>query len=154
MRQSARMLLLMASVLLLSACAAANWPKEPEPEHPGERVANLAERFIGSPYRFGGASPYGFDCSGLVMYTHRKAGIDVPRTAEEQFREARQVAADGLRSGDLLFFRINGTAVSHVGIYVGDGRFVHAPSFGEQVELAEFDRPYWRKQFAGAGRLY
>lgn len=123
----------------------------PAPDDAGARLAALATRFVGTPYRFGGASPdAGFDCSGLVWYVHRELGLSVPRTAADQRARASPVRRDELRPGDLVFFY---TPRDHVGIYLGDGQFVHAPSSGRSVERARLDAPYFLLSFAGAGRL-
>lgn len=121
---------------------------------PGRVLLGLAERQIGAPYRFGGASPEGFDCSGLVRWIHGEAGITVPRTAAGQQLEARPVAADALRPGDLVFFRVGGRAVDHVGIYAGDGRFLHAPRRGRTVGYDRLDDPWWAGRHAGSGRFW
>lgn len=119
----------------------------------GEQIAAQAVAMSGKPYRYGGSSPSGFDCSGLVHFAHRSAGVSVPRTAQLQFRQARRVSPTELQPGDLVFFRIAGK-VSHVGLYTGDGRFVHAPSSGKRVEVTTLDHPYWRRQLVAAGRLH
>jgi len=106
---------------------------------------------IGTPYRYGGTSPTkGFDCSGLVQYTHRAAGVKVPRVAREQRRSAHSVSRSRLEPGDLVFFSLP-RGGQHVGIVVDDGRFVHAPSTGKQVQITRLDNVYWRKRFAGGG---
>jgi cell wall-associated NlpC family hydrolase len=122
----------------------------PTEEASGARVAELAARFVGTPYRYGGAAPGGFDCSGLVWYVHRELGIAVPRTAADQRAAARPVPRDALLPGDLVFFY---TPQDHVGIYLGGGEFVHAPATGRTVSRARIDSPYFILAFAGGGRL-
>jgi cell wall-associated NlpC family hydrolase len=113
----------------------------------------IAREMIGTPYRYGGASPGGFDCSGLVYYSYRKAGITVPRTSSDQFRQSDRVKLSGLRPGDLVFFRISRNKPSHVGIYAGGNQFIHAPSGGKRVSYASIVDPYWRSRVMGAGRF-
>jgi cell wall-associated NlpC family hydrolase len=122
----------------------------PTPDGAGPKIAQLASGFLGTKYRYGGASPDGFDCSGLVWYVHRELGLAVPRTAADQRAAAQPVSRDDLRPGDLLFFY---TPQDHVGIYVGDGSFVHAPATGRTVERARLDSPFFILSFAGAGRF-
>ncbi len=128
----------------------------------GQGIARHALRYKGIPYRYGGASPRGFDCSGLVYYVHRKHGLNVPRTAEDQWEKADEVDDDELYPGDLLFFRLPKRAWWnlfglrknwHVGIYVGQNRFVHAPSTGKRVRVDTF-AGFWREYFKGAGRYW
>jgi cell wall-associated NlpC family hydrolase len=123
----------------------------------GAAIARQALAQVGAPYRYGGAEPArGFDCSGLVTYAHGLAGIGVPRTSGAQFAAARKVDPDDLRPGDLVFFRLvpGSREITHVGIYTGQGRFVHAPQTGKRVSEASLEDPYYRERFAGAGRLY
>ena len=120
----------------------------------GRQIAGYAISLLGSPYRYGGADRAGFDCSGLVRYVHHELGIETPRTAAEQFRAARPVAIGELAPGDLLFFRIDGTGISHVAIYVGAGRFVHAPRSGRPVESRPLEDAYYRPRLVAAGRLF
>jgi cell wall-associated NlpC family hydrolase len=119
----------------------------------GDTVAGDALSFQGIPYRAAGADPSGFDCSGLVQYVFARHGIAVPRSVAEQFRIGRDVDGGRLEPGDLVFFRINGRDVSHVGIAVGAGRFVHAPSARGTVRVSLLDAPYWAKRYAGARRV-
>jgi cell wall-associated NlpC family hydrolase len=123
----------------------------------GDVIARDARAQVGVPYRWGGSEPrHGFDCSGLVAYVHLQQGIAVPRTAAGQFAAARKVDDDELRPGDLVFFRLasGGREVSHVGVYTGHGRFVHAPQTGRDVIEASMDDPYYHERYAGAGRFY
>ena len=108
---------------------------------------------LGKPYRFGGASPRGFDCSGLVYYSYNRAGYSVPRTSQLQYQQSLPVKLSHLQEGDLLFFRIEGK-VSHVGVYLGENRFIHAPSSGKRVSIASLDNPYWKDRFTKAGRFF
>ena len=123
------------------------------PAHPaGTEVATVAREMIGAPYRWGGETPEGFDCSGLVYYAYGQNGVRVPRTSVEQHRAAERIDLRDALPGDLVFFREAWT-VSHVGIYLGDGRFVHAPNHGQPVKVSRVDEDYYRVRFAGAGRI-
>ena len=142
--------------LLLAGCVSPPLtpPQRAEPEPGRIGVVNAAQRMLGTPYRPGGASPRGFDCSGLVRYSFDHVGIQVPRTAAEQFARSRPVKDRALQPGDLVFFDIGGRRISHVGIYVGERRFVHAPSNGKQVSIDSLDNPYWRRRMVGAGHYF
>ncbi len=120
----------------------------------GERAVYAAYRQLGTPYRYGGSTPDGFDCSGLIQYAYRRAGIDIPRTTRQQLRQAQPVSLSTLRPGDLVFFRVSRRKVSHVGIYAGGGRFIHAPSSGKQVSYANLNNPFWHQRIIAAGRIY
>lgn len=126
----------------------------PAPLSQGEVLARAAVAQLGAPYRFGGRSPEGFDCSGLVSWLHGTLGLALPRTAAEQHRAATPVGEPELAPGDLVFFRIGARAVDHVGIHVGDGHFVHAPRKARPVSMARLGDPYYRARFAGAGRFW
>lgn len=112
-------------------------------------VAATALAQLGVPYRLGGADPSGFDCSGLVQWAFAATGVVVPRTTEEQFTWFRPVPREELQPGDLVFFRL---PQPHVGIYLGAGEFVHAPTTGRAVERARLDSPWFILSFAGGGR--
>ena len=118
-------------------------------------LANQALSLLGVKYKFGGSRPEtGLDCSGLVQYVFQQVtGVTLPRTAKEMSRLGDKVALDELAPGDLVFFNTRRFAYSHVGIYLGDNRFIHAPRRGREVEIAEIDRQYWQKRFDGARRL-
>lgn len=113
-------------------------------------LIRVTARQIGAPYRCGGNTRRGFDCSGLVQFVHRQVGIGIPRTAEEQWSQARIPRRRHLVPGDLLFFAIDGDKLRHVGIYEGGGVFIHAPSSGKQVSRASLDNPYWQRRMIGA----
>ena len=100
---------------------------------------------VGAPYRYGGDDPgEGFDCSGLVFYAFTHSGYGVPRTSREQFRAARKIALRDAGAGDVMFFQ-DQDKLSHVGIYIGDGLFVHAPANGQRVTVASIDSPYYQR---------
>lgn len=129
-------------------------PPAAPPASVGNEVAIRAISLLGSPYEWGASGPATFDCSGLVRFIHDQLGIFVPRTAAEQYSAATPVDVDDLEPGDLLFFRIEGRQISHVAIYTGEGRFVHAPQTGRSVELRMLDDDFYRPRLAGAGRLF
>ncbi|MBI3148654.1 MAG: C40 family peptidase [Betaproteobacteria bacterium] len=110
---------------------------------------------IGVNYKFGGNTPDGgLDCSGLVRYVFQQVtGVTLPRTSRELGRVGKKVAISDLMPGDLVFFNTRRFAFSHVGIYLGDNRFIHAPSKGSEVEIVKLTDAYWRKHFNGARRL-
>lgn len=120
----------------------------------GERAAAHAQKFIGTRYRYGGDRPSrGFDCSGLIQYSYKLAGLNVPRNTKRQYRSTRRIATNRLRRGDLLFFNQLGKRNSHVGIYIGNNRFVHAPSTGKRVKISTLKNRYWRRHLASARRF-
>ena len=119
---------------------------------PPARAAATAVGLVGTPYRYGGTGPDGFDCSGLVYYAFGQAGVRVPRTSLELLRATRSVPLDAAGPGDLLFFRFR-DKVSHVGIYLGNREFVHAPSHGGAVEVESLENPYYERHLLRAGRL-
>ncbi|MFK8068416.1 MAG: C40 family peptidase [Gammaproteobacteria bacterium] len=124
------------------------------PSGKGDQIYTIAHKLIGSPYRYGGEDPSGFDCSGLVQYSHRNVGIKVPRTANDQYKSAYSIPASELKPGDVIFFRFNWRNISHVGIYAGQGKFIHAPRKGKRVTTSSLSEPYWQKRVAKTGRFY
>ncbi|HTU99988.1 MAG TPA: C40 family peptidase [Luteitalea sp.] len=125
----------------------------PGTHEPPSAIAGRARTLTGTAYRSGGTSPSGFDCSGLVQYLYSYAGVSLPRTAEAQYGVGEDVDADALVPGDLVFFRIDGHRVSHVGIVTGDGAFVHAPNERSRVRFDRLDSRYWAQRFAGGRRI-
>ncbi len=119
----------------------------------GDAVAKLATQLVGVPYRYGGDHPdHGFDCSGLVFYTYSQHGISVPRTSQDLFKASEKIALRQADEGDLVFFQ-DQEKLSHVGIYLGRGLFVHAPSSGRTVSIASLDAPYYQRHLIAVGRI-
>ena len=153
-RRVRRLAATIALIGSLAACstqpevAATNVPAKPGI---GQQAATVALGQVGGPYRYGGSSPSGFDCSGLVQFAYARAGKSIPRTTAAQFSTLTPVAIGQIRVGDLLFFDIAGK-MSHVGLYVGGGRFVHAPSSGKAVTVDALTTDYYRDALIRAGR--
>ncbi len=120
-----------------------------------ELLTTSALELIGIRYKWGGATPEaGLDCSGLVQFVFQQVtGVTLPRSAKEMSRLGEKVSPRDLKPGDLVFFNTRRFAFSHVGIYLGDNRFIHAPRRGREVEVATIDSGYWQKHFNGARRL-
>jgi murein DD-endopeptidase len=120
----------------------------------GNEVTVRAIALIGTPYRYGGSTPAGFDCSGLVQYVYSGVGYKLPRTAQEQFDASKPIDLRELVPGDLLFFRTSGRRISHVAIYAGENRFIHAPTTGRRVELRPLKDEYYFPRLIRAGRVF
>lgn len=136
-------------------------PADPAPAIDSEPLAPEAQTAVrtaleqlGTPYRYGGNGPQGFDCSGLVRYSYRAAGLTLPRDTRQQRRLGERVADPAeWRPGDLLFFSRNRGHALHVALFIGDGEFVHAPSSGGQVRVERVDAPHWKRRFLEARRV-
>ena len=130
---------------------------EPAPEPPAPApmpaLISTALRFRGVPYRNGGSDPSGFDCSGFVQYVFGQLGTLLPREVRDQYRSGRSVDLDDVKAGDLLFFETEGRGASHVGVAIGGGEFVHAPSSRGVVRVERYDAAYWARRFVGARRM-
>ncbi|MDR2734486.1 MAG: C40 family peptidase [Spirochaetota bacterium] len=113
-------------------------------------AAATAKRYLGTPYRYGGSDPRGFDCSGFVLYVFRQHGVALPHNAADQFARLKSVRTP--EAGDLVFFNTFGRGVSHVGIYTGKDTFIHSPREGKTVEYADMRIDYWRAAYRGARR--
>jgi len=137
-------------------------PSEKPPSKPvkdtrdmGAIAARTAERFVGIPYRWGGNNVVdGMDCSGFVRAVYNLCGLSIPRISRDQFTAGDQVIKEDLKDGDLVFFGASADAISHVGIYVGNGKFVHAPRRGEEIRVSEVNESYFEKRFVGARRYF
>lgn len=166
---------LMLSLSLLSACASSaptaspsnrlpqrtaakthtsQFSKEHIAAGPNRSIALSAMNYLGTPYRNSGSTPSGFDCSGLVQYVaaHTK-NLKLPRSATEQQTIGQHLNPNQIQAGDLLFFNTTGQPYSHVGIYLGETFFIHAPSKGGVVRVEDFSLPYWQSRYTGARRL-
>lgn len=155
----------------LSACAGSSLPKEARgrpgldyqalvaaPSRPvsevRQRVTSTATALLGTPYKFGGTTPAGFDCTGYVQYVFRKAaGLSLPRTSIDQIQSGEPLRPTEAQPGDLVYFRIDGEKNLHLGIYLGEGRFIHAPSSGGVVNVQSMGAEYWRARFLGARQV-
>lgn len=153
-----RLLALLAAGALAAAAPAARAEQAGFGQQAGGVATELVIRalgLLGVNYKWGGNSPEtGLDCSGLVKHVfHEAAGLVLPRRAEEMSRAGEPIARSELKPGDLVFFNTLRRAFSHVGIYIGDGRFVHAPSSGGKVRVERLSEAYWAKRFNGARRV-
>jgi cell wall-associated NlpC family hydrolase len=138
-----------------AGCAARPARVLPPAPPPGRAplTVSVASSLIGVPYRNGGTTPDGFDCSGFTQYVLGQAGFRLPRSVQDQFAAGEAVDRDHVRAGDLVFFAIDGRTVSHVGLAVGRDRFVHAPSSRGFVREESLLVSYWESRFAGARRV-
>ena len=133
-------------------------PGTPRPGVPpgsslGAEAVALAKKQLGKPYQWGASGPDKFDCSGLVMYVYDNLGVPLPRVSGEQAYAGVHVDMKDLLPGDLVFFKLNGSRIDHVGIYTGHGRFIHAPRKHVPVRTESLNNSYWRRRFKGGRRL-
>lgn len=151
--RTARFVIAAGVVAALAGCSLAKTPV-PIDDRAAEStrsraVVVVAKRDVGAPYRWGGSSPSGFDCSGLVRYVYAQVGVALPHSAARQYRLGTPVAREDLEPGDLVFF----DRLRHNGIYVGHGRFIHARQTGRRVAVAGLDDEWYAQHFVGARRL-
>ncbi len=145
-----------AAALALSAlCIAgplysAGTPAVSAPRDRGEQIVETAMKYIGARYRYGGTGSGGFDCSGFVMTVYGQYGIRLRHAADWQYDDGVKIQPQDLRPGDLVFYRIYRNRISHVGIYTGNGKFIHSPRWGHVVSITDMNLPYWKSRFAGA----
>ncbi len=162
----------LSALLLVTLGACRSLPPSPTPPADRVEVAGVAQgtagidpidtrtrvfvdralSYVGQPYRYGGAAPGGFDCSGLISYAAAAAGIDLPRTAHEQLASGVPVAQDKLRAGDLVFMHLHKKEL-HVGLVIDEARFIHAPSTGTQVRIDALTAPPYSKRIFAARRI-
>ncbi|WP_277052617.1 C40 family peptidase [Zestomonas thermotolerans] len=119
------------------------------------QVLSRAVNVLGTPYRWGGTTPRGFDCSGLVRYAFRDLDmVELPRTSSAMARASgKRIRRSELQPGDLLFFNIHSRRINHVAIYLGNDRFIHAPRRGKRVTIDSLEKPYWKRHYALAKRV-
>jgi cell wall-associated NlpC family hydrolase len=159
MKSAVTIVFALAAIGLLASCTSApryrSTTKVVSPsDFEGSEVVREANKFVGVPYRNGGTSSNGLDCSGLVVVVYEKFGIAMPRTSNEQAKFGTQVDRSGLQPGDLVFFRTSGsTRITHVGIYSGDGQFIHASTRAKRVQYDRLDNRYFKKRYATARRV-
>jgi len=141
--------------LLLAACSSTRPPEQSSSTGGNRDVIPYAKSLIGTPYHYGGESPStGFDCSGFVRHVFLHArGVKLPRTAQGISRVGKRIKGNQMQPGDLVFYSTQGTPYSHVGIFLGNGRFIHAPSTGKRVEIVDMSKHYWQEHYNGARRV-
>lgn len=115
-------------------------------------VITVANKYIGTPYKYGGITPKGFDCSGLVNYSYKQVGKKLPRTAADMYKKGKTVKKADLKKGDLVFFSTYKKGASHVGIYIGDNKFIHSSS-SKGVKIDKLSNSYWKTKYYGAKRI-
>lgn len=150
LRLRALLLLLVLAALLQGCSTMGSGPERAK----RETVIETALNQVGRPYRYGGDSPDGFDCSGLVEYSYAEAGISLPHNTAAQRSAGQRIDLSDAKPGDLLFYRFNRSPSSlHVAIYLGHGKMVHAPEHGRQVSVVHVDDTPWPKRFVNAVRI-
>lgn len=135
-------------ISLVISCTSYQGGKKYGAGRPG--IVGTAEKYLGVRYKYGGVNPDGFDCSGFVMYVYRKNGLPISRVLKDQYNSGKKVALSRAKPGDLVFFNTIGSKISHVGIYIGDNRFIHAPTTGKNVSYASLTNGYWKKRYVGS----
>jgi cell wall-associated NlpC family hydrolase len=118
----------------------------------GKKITDTALRYKGTPYKFGGTTPKGFDCSGYVWYVYKERGKNIPRTADKQYEAGKKVSYKELQPGDVVFFSTYAKGASHCGIFLGGGKFIHASS-SRGVMISSLSDSYWKPRYLGARRL-
>ncbi|MBF0527727.1 MAG: C40 family peptidase [Deltaproteobacteria bacterium] len=129
-------------------------PSQHETNSPmGQKIAETAKGYLGTPYHYGGQAPGGFDCSGLVYYVYKRYGYKLPRSADDQIKVGQFISRKDLRPGDLVFFKVPWAKGYHVGLFAGNGWFIHAPRSGRRVEMQRIDEDYFRRTYTTARRI-
>ncbi len=130
-------------------------PDAPPISTKGQLIVDTAKKYLGIPYVYGGSSPSGFDCSGLVQYVFKELGVSINRVAADQTAHGTPITKENLQPGDVVFFHNTArySTINHVGIYVGDGNFIHAPQTGDVVKITTLDSGYYARTFVAARRI-
>jgi cell wall-associated NlpC family hydrolase len=153
MRALRALVLLVLTTSLLAGCFGSRYKPTPEGQALRRGIVLDALGQIGRPYRYGGTSPDGFDCSGLVQYVFAQQGVRLPRTTREQHEAGEGIDLDDAEPGDLLFYSFGGGRIDHVAVYLGDGQAVHAPASGRQVIVAPVAQRWWMDRYVDAVRV-
>ena len=163
MEQGIRLILAVIVTMALTACGGGGQYHDfsslslgpvPSMSANQSKIIKLARSMLGTPYVYGGKSPKGFDCSGLLYYTYRKAvKITLPRVSRDQVKAGRLVKGTALKPADIVYFKIRGEKSLHVGLYIGHGKFIHAPSSKGKVNIQNLNLHYWKSQYLGARRI-
>lgn len=147
----------LAIILIISGCSVVKPDMERE-NAIREKVVSTAMKYKGCPYKYGGTTPKGFDCSGFTSYVYKKAGIKLPRSSDDQYDAGTDIDFDEMKNGDLVFFtRWSGVgklfSPNHVGIFLGNDRFIHAPSSGGRVRIDRLSESYWENHYKGSRKV-
>lgn len=140
-------------IVLIALTGCGHTPAQESPPPLAYHAADHALAMVGKPYRYGGNTPKGFDCSGLVQYSYARVGVKLPHGTRSLLQVSQPISRKNLKRGDLVFFTQEGKRSSHVALYLGDDRFVHSPSSGKKVHVAGFNDAYWQRHFTEARRL-
>jgi len=119
-----------------------------------KNIVKSAKSQLGTQYQYGGTNNRGFDCSGFTMYIFRKNGVNLPRSSKEQYRFGRKINYKRGQAGDLIFFDVKGSGISHVGIYLGNGKFIHSPRKGKSITISSLKIKYWQKRYVAIARYW
>ena len=154
------LILLAAAAFGLSACGGSggkiktgSHKTKHKPQAADKTLKNMD--LVGTPYRWGGSTDTGFDCSGMIQYVYRNAlGVNLPRSSRDMAAASRTISTRDLQTGDLVFFNTSGSGISHVGLYLGGGKFLHAPRSGSTVQTESLSKPYYAQRLVKAGTFF
>ncbi|WP_373795935.1 C40 family peptidase [Neisseria dentiae] len=121
----------------------------------GRELIMQSMDLVGTPYRWGGTTDAGFDCSGMIQYLYKNAlGVNLPRTSRDMAAASKRISKSNLKAGDLVFFNTSGRGISHVGLYIGNDQFIHAPSSGKVIQTEKLSKPYYASRLVKAGTYF